>query len=110
MKTNSTETKENSAVRNWQFPSSMSEVSHIEWNLKEILIHMHLMSNDLNRRIQLKIDILQFHEPYEDFSMNKNDEDKDTDQALRAFEHGTPTGSLLTHKDEYVSFSSSQDQ
>lgn len=43
--------------KKWQFPSAVSEVSHIECNLKEILIHMDLMVNDPDGRIQLKIDM-----------------------------------------------------
>ena len=32
---------------------AMSEVSHIEWNLNEILIHMDLMKSDIADRIKV---------------------------------------------------------
>ena len=47
---------------------------------------MDLMVNDPDGRIQLKIDILQFHESHEDFFTDENEEEKDNEKALRAFE------------------------
>ena len=70
----STETYAHSEIKKWHFSSAVSEVSHIEWDLKEMLIHMKVMTNDCEGRIQLKIDILQFHESelHEDFFTDKN--------------------------------------
>ena len=53
---------------------------------------MDLTSNDPDGRIQLKIDILGFYEPHEDFFTDDNGEDRDTEKARRALKHGRPDG------------------
>ena len=101
MQTHSTETYEDSNIRKWQFPSAVSEVSHIEWNLKEMLVHMNLMTNDREGRIQLKIDTLKFHEfeLREDFCTDESGEENDNlDVALRAFEQSRPDGVALDYQ------------
>jgi len=93
IQTHSTETYEDSEVKKWHFPSAVSEVSHIEWELKEMLIHMKVMPNDREGRIRLKIDILQFHESelHEDFFTDEEGEvNINHEKALRAFEQSRP--------------------
>ena len=47
--------------RKWAFPTSTSAVKHEEWEMREILAHMGLMTNTQQGRSEMRRVITEFH-------------------------------------------------
>jgi len=54
---NSSETNED-GTKKWFFPSAVNEATHLEWTVRQILVHLGLFSNSK----RLRADIIEFHE------------------------------------------------
>jgi len=66
--------------RIWTFPTSVSAVKHEEWEMREILAHMGLMTNTQIGRSDVGREITLFH-----VTMRYWDEDDLTDPKIQAF-------------------------